>query len=317
LLIERTTCIEAPVRLQVRVGIATGLAIVGDLLGAGEAQERGIVGETPNLAARLQGLAEPGAVAIDLRTRLLLGELFDYHDLGTVELKGFDSPVHAFQVVRQSAMESRFEALHPFLAPLIGREEEIDLLERRWQRTREGNGQVVLISGEPGIGKSRLTSALLEHVAGEPHIRLRYFCSPHHTNSALYPIIRQLERAAGFDREDDAETKVGKLERQLAVGSASPEDQRLLADLLSLPDIGRYPALQLSPQQRKQMTVQALFRQLKALAHRLPVLQIFEDMHWADPTSLETMDREIDFIRSLPIMLVMTFRPEFTAPWLG
>jgi len=316
-LIERAGRLEAPVQLKVRVGIATGLAIVGDLLGAGAAQERGIVGETPNLAARLQGLAEPGVIAIDPRTHQLLGDLFDYRDLGLVELKGFDVPIQAYQVIGPSAVESRFEAFHPLLTPLIGREDEIELLQRCWQRAKQGKGQVVLVSGEPGIGKSRLTATILEHVAHQPHARLRYFCSPHHANSALYPIIRQLERAAGFERDDEPAAKLPKLETQLSVGSASPEDHRLIADLLSLPDIGRYPALSLSPQQRKQMTVQALFRQLKVLALRQPVLQIFEDMHWADPTSIETMDREIDFIREWPIMLLMTFRPEFTPLWIG
>jgi len=198
--------------LQVRVGIGTGLVVVGDLIGQGAAQEQAVVGETPNLAARLQALAEPGTVVIGPNTRRLTTGLFEYEDLGAIEIKGFDAPVIASRVLRESAAESRFEARHgPDLTPLVGRDEELALLQRRWQQAKTGEGSVVLISGEPGIGKSRLAQALLERLAGEPHTRLRLFCSPHHQDSALYPTITQLERAAGFRREDTAEQRLDKL----------------------------------------------------------------------------------------------------------
>jgi class 3 adenylate cyclase len=241
--------------LQVRVGIATGLVIVGDLVGAGEAQERGIVGETPNLAARLQVLAEPNGVVIRASTRRLLGDLFEVRDLGAVEVKGFAAPVPAWQVLRESRIESRFEALHSAaaLTPLVGREEEIELLLGRWQRARSGEGQVVLISGEPGIGKSRLIAALQDRIVDEPqHARLRYFCSPYHQNSALHPVIAQLERAAGFERGDAPKTKLGKLEALLAPICSPREDVALFAALLSIPTVDeRYPPLDLLPERRK------------------------------------------------------------------
>jgi len=186
--------------LQVRIGIGTGLVVVGDLVGSGDSQERGVVGETPNLAARLQAVAAPNTVVIDPRTRRLLGDLFEYQDLGQIEVKGFAEPVHAYQVVRVSSVESRFEALRTTTTPLVGRDEEIELLMRRWQQAKDGDGSVVLISGEPGIGKSRIAATLVERLSAEPHMRLRYFCSPHHQQSALYPSITQLEQAAGFRR---------------------------------------------------------------------------------------------------------------------
>jgi hypothetical protein len=185
--------------MQTRVGIATGLVVVGDLIGSGEAQERGIVGETPNIAARLQAIAEPNAVVIAESTRKLLGNLFELENLGQKELKGIGSPVCAWAALRPASVERRFEALHASgLTALVGREEELELLMRRWSKAKTGEGQVVLVSGEAGIGKSRLTAALMERLAREPHIRVRYFCSPQHTDSAFFPIISQMERAAGF-----------------------------------------------------------------------------------------------------------------------
>ena len=217
--------------LQTRVGIATGLVVVGDLLGSGEAQERGIVGETPNLAARVQALAQPNTVVIADSTRRLLGNLFELQDLGAKELKGITGPVRAFAALRASSVEGRFEALHASgVTALVGREEEAELLLRRWAKAKSGEGQVVLLSGEAGIGKSRLTAALLESVTAEPHTRLRYFCSPQHTDSAFYPIIGQMERAAGLAHDDTAQAKLDKLDAVLAQTSTSKQDAALFAE---------------------------------------------------------------------------------------
>jgi predicted ATPase/class 3 adenylate cyclase len=317
-LIAAVCALKTRVSLQTRVGIATGLVVVGDLLGAGGAQERGIVGETPNLAARLQGIAEPNMVVIAESTRKLLGNLFDLEDLGARELKGIARSVGAWAALRTSAVESRFEALHASgVTALVGREEECDLLLRRWARAMSGEGQVVLLSGEAGIGKSRLTAIMLERLATEPHTRLRYFCSPQHTDSALYPVIGQLERAAGLARDDIPQAKLDKLDAVLAQSSASAQDTVLIAEMLSLPNDGRYPALDLTPQQRRQRTMEALTAQLEPLTHQRPVLQIFEDAHWADPTSLEVFGRAVDRIRTLRVLLIVTFRPEFEPPWIG
>ena len=210
------TALKSTVPLQTRIGIATGVVVVGDLIGSGEAQERGIVGETPNLAARLQGIAEPNMVVIAEGTRRLLGNLFELQDLGAKDLKGIAGPVRAWAALRASSAQGRFEAMHASgLTDLIGREEEFNLLLRRWSKTKIGEGQVVLLSGEAGIGKSRLTAALLERLAAEPHTRLRYFCSPQHTDSALYPIISQMQRAAGFAHDDTAQAKCEKLDALL------------------------------------------------------------------------------------------------------
>ena len=304
--------------LQVRVGIATGLVVVGDLIGSGEAQERGIVGETPNLAARLQGIAEPNTVVIAEATRKLLGNLFELADLGPKDLKEISGPVPAWSPLRAGSAEGRFEAMHATgVTELVGREEELELLLRRWSRAKTGEGQVVLLSGEPGIGKSRLTAALLESIAGHPHTRLRHFCSPQHTDSALYPIISQLERAAGLEHGDSPQQKLDKLDRMLAQTATSQQDAALFAELLSLPNDGRYPALDLAPQQRRQRTLDALSSQMEALARQNPVLMIFEDAHWTDPTSLELFGQLINRIAHLRVLLIVTFRPEFEPPWIG
>ena len=308
----------AGVPLQIRVGIATGLVVVGDLIGSGEARERGIVGETPNLAARLQALAEPNMVVIAEGTRRLLGDLFELGDLGPKDLKGVAWPVRAWAALRASSVESRFDALHTTgLTTLVGREEEFEFLLRRWSQAKTGRGQVVLMSGEAGIGKSRLTAALLERVASEPHTRLRYFCSPQHTDGALYPIIGQMERAAVLAYDDKPQAKLDKLDAVLAQTSTSPEDRALIAEMLSLPNDGRYPALELTPEQRRQATLEALMSQLVGLAHQRPVLMIVEDAHWVDPTSLEAFSRTVDRIRALPVLLIVTFRPEFNTQWVG
>jgi class 3 adenylate cyclase/predicted ATPase len=304
--------------LQIRAGIATGVVVVGDLIGSGASQEQAIVGETPNFAARLQGVAEPNSVVIAESTRKLLGNLFELADLGSQELKGIAGAVRAWAALRPSSVEGRFEALHASgVTELVGRDEELDLLLRRWSKAKTGEGQVVLLSGEPGIGKSRLTAALLARVAGEPHIRLRNFCSPQHTDSALYPTIGQIERAAGFRHDDAAQAKLAKLDALLAQSSTSPHDAALLAEMLSLPNDGRYPALELTSSERRQRTLKALVSQVTTLARQNPLLMIFEDAHWADPTSLELFGRIIDKIPSLHALLIVTYRPEFDPPWIG
>jgi class 3 adenylate cyclase len=304
--------------LQVRVGIATGLVVVGDLIGSGEAQERGIVGETPNLAARLQAIAEPGTVVVAEDTRRLIGNLFELHDLGAKDLKGVAGSARAWAALRASSVESRFEALHAAsLTHFVGRDEELQLLLRRWSRAKTGEGQVVLIAGEAGIGKSRLTAELLECLGGEPHTRLRYFCSPQHTDSALYPIIGQLERAAGFVYGDSPQARLNKLDALLAQTSTSTPDAALFAEMLSLSNDGRYPALDLTPQQRRHRTLEALGTRFQALAKQRPMLIIFEDIHWIDPTSLELLSLRIANVRAIPVLLIATSRPEFNPPWTG
>ena len=304
--------------LRVRVGIATGIVVVGDLLGSGESQERGVVGDTPNLAARLQSSAAPNSVVIAEGTRKLLGNLFELQDLGRLDLKGVAGPTRAFAALRAGSQESRFEALHADgLTALVGREEERDLLQRRWANAKGGEGQVALLSGEAGIGKSRLTAAFLEGLAGEAHTRMRYFCSPQHTDSPLYPIIGHMERAAGHAREDDARTKLDKLDALLAQSATSREDAALFADMLSLPNDGRYPVLNLAPQQVRQKTLEALIAQIEAISRQSPVLMIFEDAHWADPSSLELFGRLIDRINGSRVLLFVTSRPEFAAAWIG
>jgi class 3 adenylate cyclase/tetratricopeptide (TPR) repeat protein len=304
--------------LQVRVGIATGLVVVGDLIGTGTAQEQAVVGETPNLAARLQALAEPGAVVIESRTRRMTGGLFEYRDLGTVALRGFAEHVPAWHVLRADATVSRFEALHTITTPLIGRDEEIDLLLRRWDQAKRGEGRVVLISGEPGIGKSRIAQTIMEQLDNEPHTRLRYFCSPHHQDSALYPAITQLERAAGFRRDDSDEQRLAKLEALLAQGTTDlSEVVPLFADWLSIPVGDRYPALELNPEKRKEKTHQVGLAQVEGLAAHHPLLMVFEDLHWSDPTTREGLDLLVDRIPALRVLVIMTFRPEFAPPWVG
>lgn len=302
--------------LQVRVGIATGLVVVGDLVGTDEAQERGVVGETPNLAARLQGLATPGTVVIDKGTWQLTGGLFDYDDLGSVEAKGFPEPVRAFRVSGESTSASRFEALRSRQLPLIGREEELTLLSRRWNQAQNGEGQVILISGEPGIGKSRLVSTFEKRLQGEC-LRVSYFCSPHHSTSLLYPVIRQLEHASGFTRGDTDECKLNKLRDFLGTNAVSIDEVSALANILSLPLEHGNRLIDLAPQKRRELTLSALLAHLEALTKRKPVLMLWEDVHWIDSTSLELLDAMVQRVQSLPVLLVATSRPEFVAPWVG
>ena len=315
-LVAAVGALKTHAALHTRVGIATGLVVVGDLIGSGASQEQAIVGETPNLAARLQGIAESNRVVIAEGTRKLLGNLFELEDLGAKDLKGIGGPVHAWAVLRASSVESRFEALHATgLTALVGRDEEIELLIRRWQQAKSGEGRVVLISGEPGIGKSRLAAALSEHIGIEPHTRLRYFCSPHHQDSAHYPFIVQLERAAGFARDDTVEARLGKLRALLAPGTRDDDDIALLSELLSLQSSAA--DLNLSPQRKREKLFEAVLSQLEAEARRRPVLMVFEDVHWIDPTSRELLDLTVDRVRRLPVLLVITFRPEFQPPWGG
>jgi class 3 adenylate cyclase/tetratricopeptide (TPR) repeat protein len=304
--------------LSIRVGIATGLVVIGSPIGEGDARQQTAIGETPNLAARLQSLAAPNSVVIAASTRRLLGDLFHYRDLGTSTIKGIAAPVPAWQVLHPSNIESRFEALHgSALSPLVGRDEEIDLLLRRWTRAKASDGQVVLISGEPGIGKSRITAALQQCLSKESHLRLRYVCSPYHRDSALFPFIEQLERAAGFARDDQPAAKVRKLADLLASAAPPDEDVALLVDLLSLPPGEHYVPTELSSQRKKERTMAALVRQLRSLAGRQPIVVVFEDAHWSDPTSLELLDLTIEQIRSLAVLLLVTFRTEFHPPWTG
>jgi class 3 adenylate cyclase/predicted ATPase len=317
-LVAAVSAIKTSVLLQTRVGIATGLVVVGDLIGSGEAQERGIIGDTPNLSARLQGFAEPNMVVIAEGTRRLLGNLFELQDLGAKDLKGIARPVRAWAALRPTSVESRFEALHASgLTDLVGREEELELLLRRWSKAKTGEGQAVLLSGEAGIGKSRLTAALLERLAAEPHTPLRYFCSPQHTDSTLYPIISQMERAASFTPDDTTQSKLDKLDALLARSFTPRQDVALLADMLSLPNDGRFPKLDLPSEQRRQKTLQALTARLEALSRSNPTMMIFEDVHWIDPTSLEILSRTADRIRTLSVLLIVTYRPEFEPPWVG
>jgi class 3 adenylate cyclase/predicted ATPase len=316
-LIGAVSALKAPVSLQTRVGIATGLVVVGDLIGSGEAQERGVVGETPNLAARLQGIAEPDTVVIAESSRKLLGNLFELEDLGVNDLKGIAGQVRA-TAVRASSVASRFDAQHETkLAPLVGRDEELELLLRRWRQAVGGGGRVVLLSGEPGIGKSRLIVALEEQLQTEQYTPLRYFCSPLHTDSTLYPFISQLERAAGFERNDTVEAKLTKLSSLSGASSNHDNDLQLLAGLLSVPTDDRYPPLNFSARQKKQKTIEALVRQLEVLVRQRPVLMIFEDAHWIDPSSLELLDTTIERVAHLPVLLIITSRPEFHPPWIG
>ena len=308
------------VPLAVRVGIATGLVVIGDLIDQDGANGGALVGETLNLAARVQTLAEPGTVVVAHGTRNLLGGLFEYQDLGMQRLKEFDKPLlRCWRVVAESAAEGRFEALYGArLTPLVGREEEIALLLRCWGEARDGEGQAVLLAGEPGIGKSRLVRELRVRLSKEPHTRLLCQCSPHHTASPLHPLIEQLERAAGFARTDPPAMRLDKLEALLARGTERLDEVvPLIAALLGVPTGERYPALTLTPDVQKRRTLQALVDRIAGLAAEQPVLALFKDVHWIDPSTLELLSMVMERIRRLPVLVLVTFRPEFQPPWTG
>jgi class 3 adenylate cyclase len=310
---------ERGVALDVRVGIATGPVVVGEVMGEGQARERGVVGETPNLAARLQALAEPASVVVAASTRRLLGEAFELRALGPQVLKGFADSVPAWMVLRESENLSRFEASRSeTMTPFVGREQEVALLIERWRDATEGEGQVVLLSGEAGIGKSRIMATLRERIAGERHVAMRYQCSPHHVNDAFYPIVGQIWNAAGFMPGELATTRLDKLEAMITLsGLDSGEIAPYLASLLSIPADGRYPSIEMAPSELKERTITSLIALFVGLARDAPVLALLEDAHWIDPTSLDVFSRLIERLQDLRALLVVTFRPEFTAPWLG
>ncbi|MEE8251301.1 MAG: AAA family ATPase [Gemmatimonadales bacterium] len=301
----------------VRVGIASWPVVVGDLIGDGASQESAVVGETPNLAARLQGLATPNTVAISPVTHELAGERFEYQDLGAHELKGMAKAVRAWRVIAPTVAESHFETIHrAALSPLVGREHELGLLLERWEQAKDGEGQVVLLSGEAGIGKSRITEALRERMAADDVIQFRYQCSPYHTNSTLYPVIAQLERAARFEKGDSSETKFEKIESLFSNAIASPQvAASLLAPVLSIPTAGRYAPLELTPDQQKEAMLETLFSQIECCSQRRTVLVLFEDAHWVDPTSLEYLELMVGRAQTAHLLVVITFRPEFTHSW--
>ena len=313
--------LQTPARenLAVRIGVATGLVVVGDLVGQGSAQEQAVIGDTPNLASRLQGLAEAGGVVVAAATRRLLGDRFQLRDLGKHPVKGLAEPVEAWAALGVSESESRFETAHSArLTCIVGREAECADLTACQRRAWCGEGQTVLISGEAGIGKSRLSAWLAEQVADTPHTRLRYHCSPYHRDSALYPFAQQFERAAGIAPQEDREVKLEKLEKLLGLATDHiNEVAPLIATLLSIPLGTRYPPLNLSPAQQRRQTFSALLDQIEGLAKQRPLLILFEDAHWADATSLELLDLAITRLRRLPALLLITFRPEFEAPWKG
>ena len=299
--------------LEARIGIATGLVVVGDLIGEGASQEEAVVGKTPNLAARLQSVATPGQIVISETTRELLGELFDLANLGEQNLKGINTPTTAFAVLEARALESRYDARSAEAnSPMVGREQELALLMERWRQAKAGEGQMVLLTGEAGIGKSRITRVAIDAIAREPHFRINYQCSPYHGDSAFYPAIQQLTRAANLAPDDDRDQKLDKLEALLGQAVSDYQSMApLLAQMLGIDSQDRYGSLGLSPQQQRNRTLNALVDQLIGLAGQQPVLFIVEDAHWIDPTTLELIELCLDRAASAPIFLLITARPTF------
>jgi class 3 adenylate cyclase len=307
------------VTLQASAGIATGLVVVGEKPGTGNTRERVAIGETANLATRLQTVAGSGEVVIAARTRRLVGQMFDSVALSGGDVKGLAQPVAAWRVRGERTGVSRFEALRGGqLSPFVGRQEDIDLLLRRWDQAKAGGGRVVLVSGEPGIGKSRIADILLTMLQREPHARLRYFCAPYHAHSPLYPIIAQIEWTAGFEPGSSAGAKLDRLEALYRPAAKDvPRDIALIAELLGVPIEGRYPALAADPQQKREMTFTALLDQIDGVATQQPLLIVIEDVHWIDPTSLDLLNRMVARAADMPVLLVVTFRPEFKPDWIG
>ena len=319
-LVKVVSCQKAPnqIPLACRVGIATGQVVVGDIIGDGAAQEEAVVGETPNLAARLEGIAESGQVVVSASTRQLLGELFHVSELGNHKLKGFDQPVPVWCALGVRRLESRFEGRSGDTTPIIGRNRETGFLQDLWARNNAGEGHVVLLSGEAGIGKSRLCAELRTIASPDHHAGFNYQCSPFHQDSPLYPVIQHLERTANLQTEDTDETKLDKLERLIEpITKTSMKSAFLLAQLLSISTGDRYPAYEMSPQMRKDLILQAVIDQIIVSSGPQPVLMIFEDLHWIDPTSLELIDKLVEIASTFPILLILTFRPEFKPPWVG
>jgi class 3 adenylate cyclase/tetratricopeptide (TPR) repeat protein len=317
-IVEAVKSVVAPAPLRVRIGIASGPVVVGET-GAGDASVPKLaVGETPNLAARMEGLAGADEIVISASTRRLVGSAFDLSDLGAHALKGFAEPVHAWRVTRIAATDGRFEAVRGArFTPFVGREAELALLRDRWEQARDREGQVVLLSGEPGIGKSRVTQILRERVSADLHTQLRYQCSPYHTSSALYPVIEQFQRMAGFDASDPPPAKLDKMEARLReAGDDISAVAPLFAALLSIDASGRYPPSSLPPQAQKEATLKALVGQVLALTAKQPVLLIFEDVHWIDPTTQEFLDLLLPAIANERVLAVITHRPEYQPPWL-
>lgn len=309
-----------PVALRARIGIATGLVVMGEPVADSATRVPAVVGEAPVMASRLRSMATPGTVLIAVNTRGLVGDLFECRDVGQAATPDFPEPASAWQVTGETAAESRFEALHGGgpMPPVVGRDEEIDLLLRRWRQSIAGEGRAVLISGEPGIGKSRIATCLAERVAAEPHMRLRFQCSPYHGDSALHPVIARLERVAGITSDQPPEERLDRLEKMLAFATPDPAAVApLFAALLSIPTSGRYPPLCLSPADQRHQTLAALLDQLEGLARQQPLLVLYEDVHWADATSLALLDLTIGMIPRLPVLAVITFRSGYEPPWAG
>lgn len=317
---EAVAALDAPTNgaLAVRIGVATGPVVVGNSFGEGMLRESAAVGAIPNLAARLQGIASPQSVVIGAETKQIAGDLFAYENLGRGSVKGFLEPIQAWRVVGVREAETRFEARHRSdLPPLIGRENETEQIYRLWEKAKNGERQVVLIAGEPGIGKSRLAQELRQRVGGEPCTSVRYQCSAHFTNSALYPVIEQLRRAADIERKDEPGRRLDKMEEMLRLAADDiTEIAPLFATLLSIPTGERYSLPEFAPERWKERTFAALLQQMTRLARRQPLLVLFEDAHWIDPTSLELLDRCIETVRTLSVLFIITFRPEFKPTWV-
>ena len=307
----RMECLSEP--LHARAGVATGTVVVDDAVGSEQLAERGITGATPHLATRLLALADQDAVVISASTRRLIGGLFRYGAVVATKLEDGTEPIEAVTVLGESATTSRFQALRSMETELIGRDEELDLLLRRWNAAKTGEGRVVLVWGEAGIGKSRLAAALQDAIKLDRHSCMSLFCSPHRAQTVLHPVISELERAVQFEPNDSDAIKLAKLEAFLA--SAARDAVALLADLLSVPT--GHPLLPLSPQRRKELVFKYVIDRISSLARRQPLLVILEDAHWIDPTSRELFDVLVESVRNLPVLLVVTYRPEFVPPWMG